>query len=130
MSEAVNQLESFNFLDASFFLPQYTTASLAEVLISVSEFSADTRICNSSVSPTEMLLGEQPLATPCMICLFTKVFSVVDTACVQIREPFFWIETAFGVKPSGSGNVLEVTSNGTMREVQGAGAMAIDIALI
>jgi hypothetical protein len=26
--------------------------------------------------------------------------------------------------------VLEVTSNGTMREVQGAGAMAIDIALI
>jgi len=114
----------------AFFLPQYTTASLADVLISVSEFSADTRICNSSVSPTEMLLGEQPLATPCMVCLFIKVFSVVDTACVQIREPFFWIETVFGVNPFGSGNVLEVTSNGTMREVQGAGAMAIDIALI
>jgi hypothetical protein len=42
----------------AFFLPQYTTASLADVLISVSEFSADTRICNSSVSPTEMLLGD------------------------------------------------------------------------
>jgi hypothetical protein len=44
-----------------------------------------------------------------------KTVSVVETACVQISEPSFWIETVLAVNPFGSGSVFEVTSNGTMR---------------
>jgi hypothetical protein len=39
----------------AFFLPQYTTASLADVLISVSEFSADTRIVDRGPVNTELM---------------------------------------------------------------------------
>ena len=65
--------------------------------------------------------GEHPLATPLIVLLFNKVVSFAETACVQIAKPFFWIETAFGVNPFGSGSAFEVTSKGTIREVQGAG---------
>ena len=41
-------------------------------------------------------------------------------------DPFFRIETDLGVNPFGSGSVFEVTSKGTMREVQGAGGMGFN----
>ena len=50
----------------------------------------------------------------------------MTTACVQIMDPFFRIETDLGVNPFGSGSVFEVTSKGTMREVQGAGGMGFN----